>query len=424
MNALDQMRQEIASLLLQGKEKMLAQQAQSHKTAEADLSEKASCLLCFYPHVHADGDALGSCLALALVCKKLGYEVAVLGSEAPQESLRLTLGDALERLFVYEKEQVQALAKKQAFALRLDSSKSDRLAERYPLYKEKQIQGKSLTLDHHLPEQSSWNEEEEFSETLLYRDISAAATSEIVLSLVQEMEKQSGLVLLDREIATCLMVGLITDTGRFSYSNVTENTFKAAADLMKFDVSLPRLVFPLYDEKRLSSLRLKGKVFQEAQFSNDGRMVTALIDSVAYAKEQADSGDMEGFSAELRNVRGVDMAIFLRTFSDGQLKASVRSSENFDAHRLVSRYGGGGHAKAAGFSLSLEQLIAQFGYGSPLEKSETQSPYSSAPLFFMGKDRYDQSELYKKQLLPSLLKSLEKDMEEFIAKERENFDEH
>lgn len=403
MHSLQKMKQEIAGLLLAGPAKLLTIKTE----IEADLSEKTNCLICFYPHVHADGDALGSCLALACVCEKLGYAVKILGSEAPQEALIQTLGETLKKYYVYELEELEHYAQKQNFAIRLDSSQNGRLANRLSFYLEMQSKKLSLTLDHHLAEQGEEGIEES-KELFLYRDIQAAASCEIVCELIQEMEKQSGQVYFDSDIAKALMVGLITDTGRFSYSNVGVRTFQAASHLMRYGVELPALVYPLYDEMRLPQMRLKGRVFKEACFSHQGRMVTALVDSVAYASEQADSGDMEGLSAELRHVQGVDMAIFLRTFSNGQLKASVRSSERLSAHRLVSQYGGGGHAKAAGFSFELEDLMNRFVPAEALEK------YSSEPLIFLDKARYDQSELYKEVILPHLQKALEKSVYDLI----------
>lgn len=412
MYSLQQMKQEIAGLLLGGPARLLAlntcKEVHSPKAeTEADLSEKANCLICFYPHVHADGDALGSCVALALVCEKLGYQVKILGSEAPQEALVEVLGEKLTQYYVYGEQELALWGGKQDFALRLDNSQGSRLAERLPFYLDMQRKKLSLTLDHHLAEQGEEGVEEK-KELFLYRDTKAAATCEMVCELIQEMEQQSGLKLFDFDVARALMLGLITDTGRFTYSNVGEKTFQAAAHLMKYGVVLNELVYPLYDEMRVAQMRLKGRVFRETNFTHQGRMVTALVDSVAYASESASSGDMEGLSAELRNVRGVDMAIFLRTFSNGELKASVRSSERLSAHRLVSVYGGGGHAKAAGFSFSLEALVERFVTAEDLEK------YSTEPLLFMEKARHDQSEIYKKVILPKLCKALEQSVKDLI----------
>lgn len=315
--------------------------------AEND-AQTSSCLICFYPHIHADGDALGSCLALALVMEKLGYEVAILASEKYLENLHQTLPADLERFYFYEEEDIRAFGSRIHLAIRLDSSADDRLANRLPYFEAMRSLGLSITVDHHEASSLPLPQEEQF----YLRYEKASATCELVTALIDRMQINSSQELFDDTVASALMLGLITDTGRFSYSNVSSETFKMASILKRYEVNIPAIVNPLFDEKSIAAIRLRGRIFSQLRFYAENRLA---IVSLTYADMQsfnANSEALDGIVAELRCIKGVELAIVLRSLLDGSIKASLRSSETYDCNKLAKFCGGGGHIRASGFTLA------------------------------------------------------------------------
>lgn len=312
--------------------------------------EDASYDFVLYPHTHADGDALGSCLALALFLEARGFRVLILGSEEAPAKLSTCLGEDFQRLYRFTEEEQNKILHSEHFALRLDCSHMLRLGERKVIYERRRNVGKALTIDHHLPNEKEAEELEELS----YRDAEAAATCEILALFFQEVEKQTQKNFLTETISRALLLGMMTDTGRFSYSNVRSKTHAAASYICEQAGTMAPIVSQLFEEKTLAQFKIRGYIYSHTEFFCQQRLAVAHLTSPVYHAFSCDLESLEGLSAEMRGVEGVEMAVFVRWFSNGSLKASVRSSENFEASTLANHFSGGGHLRAAGFSLPAE----------------------------------------------------------------------
>ena len=201
-----------------------------------------------YPHVRADGDALGACFALVPILRKLQITPLVLLEEPVPDKFTYLPGLDAASVFLPETEPPEELLRQQ-IAVAVDSHGAERLLNRESFYDRAPVR---MVLDHHVSEQPL--------HPLYYKDVRAAATCEIVTALVLRLEDRLNCSLLDAESAGALMSGLMTDTGRFSFSNVTAQTFAAAAKLKDYGVRMNDLSERLFDTMSPARLELIGLI--------------------------------------------------------------------------------------------------------------------------------------------------------------------
>lgn len=296
-----------------------------------------------YPHIGADGDALGSSLALYLVLKKLDLNVWLLLDEPVSPKLRFM--PEWQSAIVFVDEAANEWQSRQRLALAIDCADSDRTGRRRVVFDEAECQ---MALDHHVSSGESKN--------LRLIDAQAAATAEIIADLISDLEGHLQVKLMDRDIASLLMTALISDTGRFVYSNTTARSFKTAAWLMEYEPDLRLITYQLFDLSTQVRLRLMGRLFTDAEFCLDGRLAIAVVDQKLLDEYNATEHDIEGIVSQLRNVSGVEVSFVLRQLTDGSVKVNIRSSDGFNASEFARGYGGGGHPKAAGMTLKNSDL--------------------------------------------------------------------
>ncbi|MEA4888521.1 MAG: DHH family phosphoesterase [Clostridiaceae bacterium] len=296
-----------------------------------------------YPHVSVDGDAIGSALALLLALEQLEIKARLpLDERIPP---KLDFLPALSRIEPYEPspdaDAAGLAGGQQIIGLAIDCAAADRMGRRGLLFKQApQI----FALDHHIAQEPVPPE--------FIVDPSAAAVGELVYDLIACLGNLTGRTLFNDDIATLLMAAIISDTGGFVYSNTSIRTFQTAAGLMGYPLDLRYITYRLFDRTSQERLRLMGRVFSEARFSCGDRVVLAAVDQQMLDACRASDYDLDGIIAYLKNVAGVDAAFLIRSQADGLLRVNIRSSERFDAAAFAARYGGGGHARAAGMHLS------------------------------------------------------------------------
>jgi phosphoesterase RecJ-like protein len=247
----------------------------------------------------------------------------------------------LARIEAVSAELTDELIRIQTIALLIDCADTSRIGQRRQLG---EAAPQICALDHHqpaLPLQSGQ-----------VVDTTAAATGELVFDLIGCLEKELGRTLLTRPVAMLLMTAIISDTGGFVFSNTTSRTFRTAASLMDGDLDLRQITYRLFSQSSPGRLRLMGRIFSEARFSHNDRVILASVDSPLLEACQATDEDLDGVITHLRNVAGVELAFLIRRQRDGLMRVNIRSSDRINAARLAGRFGGGGHAKAAGMHIS------------------------------------------------------------------------
>lgn len=302
----------------------------------AARSQSGSVFL--YPHVGIDGDALGSCLALLITLRRVGIPVRLLLDESLSE--RLSFLPALDLIEPFDESLLPELIADQQLAFAVDCADGTRVGRRQALFDQAP---QVAVLDHHV----SGGE----SGYMRWIDASAAAAGEMAFDLINIIGRQLDRELIDQDVATLLMTAIMSDTGGFVYSNTSARTFQTAACLMVNQVNLRQITYQIFDLTSQARLRLMGRLFSDAGFSHQGRLVLATADQRLLEEYGATDNDLDGVVAQLRNVSGVEVAILIREMKDGILRVNIRSNERFNAAEFAGCYGGGGHPKAAGLQM-------------------------------------------------------------------------
>ena len=279
-------------------------------------------------HASPDGDTLGSGFALCRALRQLGKQAQVL------------CPDPIPAKFQYMTVEEQTF--EPAFYCSVDVASPHLLGRYEPLAEQVE-----LAIDHHA-------NRTDFGKRLLLTDYGAAAM--LVFELLQVMH-----VTVDADMAACLYTGLSTDTGCFKYTNTSPLTLRMAADLIELGAPAGMINREMFDTKSRARLALEREALGSLQFAfHDRCAVMALPLSVQQAVG-ADEGDMDGIAPLPRQIEGVWVGITLREKERGTYKVSVRTDEHIDAAAVCSRLGGGGHARAAGCTVtaSLEEATAQ-----------------------------------------------------------------
>jgi phosphoesterase RecJ-like protein len=285
-------------------------------------------------HLHADGDGLGAELAMARYLKAEGKQVRIINPD-PVPSRYLFL-DPLREIEVWRPEAGEAAVATDV-ALVLDISKWDRLGGMADALK--RAAATRICIDHHPFEGG-------FGDLDLIND-KAAATGEIVHELLQRMGAR-----LTPEIHEALYVAVLTDTGRFRFSNTTPRSLEIAADAHRAGVRPDRVHALLFEGFSEARMRLVGRLLTDLRLECDGRLAHFTVTQAALAESGATEEETEGLVDYPRTIRGVVVVVFFLETRDGGSKVSLRSSsDEIHVNALASRFGGGGHAKAAGLLL-------------------------------------------------------------------------
>lgn len=152
--------------------------------------------------------------------------------------------------------------------------------------------------------------------------------------------------------ATCLMTGIVFDTGSFTNLGTTPPSMKAAAELLRSGARFNRITVQTMKTKSLPKLRLWGRAFERLKEDSKSGMVTTALFRSDIRECGADDDDAEGLSNFLNELEGERVVCVFRETEDGKVKASLRTTApEGDVRALAERYGGGGHKKAAGYTL-------------------------------------------------------------------------
>ena len=184
----------------------------------------------------------------------------------------------------------------------------------------------------------------------------ASSTGEVLRDLFRELEVE-----LTPEIAEALYIALVTDTGRFQYTNTTPKALRLAAELVEAGADVHRIFQGVYESVQFAKLKLLARALDRAQVYEGGAIVVSYLLRTDFTEVGAAEPYSEGIIDYLRAVEGAEMAALIREppSKDGIRKASLRSSaDELDVSSIARKAGGGGHRQAAGFSSerSIEEI--------------------------------------------------------------------
>lgn len=301
-------------------------------------------------HANPDGDAIGSCLALALALRKKGMDTQVLIPDGLPEFLRWLPGIELSTTFVYKKEKAIGLIEEADLIFCLDFNDPDRLNDlKEHLFRSN---ARKILIDHH-------EDPVHFADITLSESWRGSVGEMIYLFLREVFEED----LLDKDIATNIYVAIMTDTGNFSYASSYPEIFHIAGELMRYDLEKDRIFSRVYDSFSEDRMRLLGYCIQQKMVVFPGYHAAYIsITDEELKRFNHRKGDTEGFVNIPFSVKGVRLAVLFVEKKD-RIKVSFRSRGNFPVNRIAAEhYQGGGHINAAGGDsfLSMEETLNHF----------------------------------------------------------------
>jgi len=279
-------------------------------------------------HVRSDGDALGSQLAFHHLLKKLGKKSQVVCDQGALPDYRFLPGSAAVG------SGPEDLRKGYSAVFTFDSGSWERLERISAALPRKELT--VVNVDHHASN-------ERFGD-INWVDPSFSACGEMVWELV----KAAG-VKADKNIATCVYTTIVTDTGRFSFSNTTTETHLNAAELLHHGVRPGEIHAALFRQKTKEQLAFLAEVLGRIRLTDDGQVGWIVISKELTEKTGFPPGDTQEYIDQVKSIKGVRVAILLKeTDESGKVKVSWRTDAGIDGITLASKYGGGGHPRASG----------------------------------------------------------------------------
>ncbi len=291
-------------------------------------------------HMRPDGDAFGSALGLSAALDRLGISNVVCDESDVPSNLAFLAGTEKIRKELPEAELYIAV----------DCSDEQRLGALSEAFLAAAKKHDTINIDHHVSNTR-------FARYNFVRECSANCMN--IAALVETLG-----VPFDRETATYLLLGLLTDSGNFSHDDVTEETFLTAAKLVRAGADPAALNYELFRRQPKARAEFYVDTMSRIRYLLDDRLAVILITAEAMKKFGADNGMTEGFVDFPLTVDTVEVSASVMEVRKGQYKISLRSKKYADVNKIAGVYGGGGHVRAAGCMLfgEPEEVIDRLSY--------------------------------------------------------------
>jgi len=283
--------------------------------------------IAIFSHVRPDGDSIGSSLAVDILLKKMGKNSKIFfKDEVPEVFKFLPESSNVFKIKDFEPHNYEMI-------IVVDISEVTRTGVDEVLFAGKYI----VCVDHHYTNQG-------FAKLNIINPNKAATCL-----LLYEIFKDQFPEFIDQNIATCLLAGIISDTGGFKYRNTDSEVFMAVSDLLKYDVNYQNLmnsIYCSYPERKLSLWR---KVLGKVNVQED--IIYSTIEENDFIESCARQEDTEGMVNDLLIYKPVHVAFLAMQTGEKEYKVSIRS-KGMDVSTVASKFGGGGHKNAAGFNFT------------------------------------------------------------------------
>ena len=282
-------------------------------------------------HRRPDGDTLGANLALAIYLKKLGKEVTSFCVDSLPQSLAFLPNSHLltnDHLIFREKYDLIIVVDSSNYELTAIKELLNALPTKYTL----------INIDHHVsnPQYGNIN--------LVLTD--SSSTCEIIYRLLKDWS-----IVWDKDIASNLACGIITDTGGLKNAATSYHAIAAVADLIAKGANIHKIINLSLNKPRLSQLKLWGRALERLNKSDKYNLVYTWLGHQDYQECEATEADSEGLSNFLHILKEAEIIMVLRESDNNMIRGSLRTSSDVDLTKLAGLFGGGGHKKAAGFDL-------------------------------------------------------------------------
>ena len=299
-------------------------------------------------HRGPDGDAMGSSLAMFHFLKKLGHNVTVITPNKYADFLHWIPGNSEVIIYEENEEKAQQITSKADLFFFLDFNHIGRISDLGNFITSSKAQ--KVLIDHHQnPDTSMAN--------IIFSDTKACSTAQLVYDIMNAMELES---YIDKNIAECLYVGIMTDTGSFKFSSTTSKTHKIISKLIDAGADNAKIHDLVYDCSSSNRIKLLGYCLDKKLLlypENNSAIIS--LNAEELEKFKFKNGDTEGFINYALGIKGIKFATFIAE-KEGIVKLSLRSKGNFKVNEIASKYfNGGGHTNASGGTsqLSVNETI-------------------------------------------------------------------
>ncbi len=279
-------------------------------------------------HKDADGDTLGSALALAQALEPLGKSVAVLSSPPVPGAWWFLPG--IERVN-------RQTASGHGPVFIFDASDASRAGTYESVVTQATV---VVNIDHHVSNARFG------TVNLVLTD--AASTGELVYDLLKAWK-----IDIPPAAASCLYATILSDTGGFRHDNTSAHALRAAAELVELGANPVMVARGLFKSRPASSLRMQGRILQGLHYEFGDRLVWGSISQTGLRDSGATTDQADSAIDQLNTVRGQELAVLFKEAGPRLTKVSIRSRDQVDAAELAGKFGGGGHRRAAGIELAL-----------------------------------------------------------------------
>ncbi|NIA02033.1 MAG: hypothetical protein GWP15_01490 [Nitrospirae bacterium] len=355
-----------------------------------DLIKRSNKIL-IMPSSPADGDSIGGAIATYLVLKKLEKEVTIVSREEIPELLQFLphtsmIGSNLSSSTDFiisincqdvKIENIKSTTKGDDINIVITPSEGHLSEDNITFNKGKVDYDLIITVDtaelsqlgsvyednielfHRVP---VINIDHHISNThfgkINYTDIMASSTTELLLDLFEDMAKEEKMDLIDEDIATLLLTGIITDTGSFQNANTTPRSFASSAKLISYGARQQEIIQHIYKTKQLSQLKLWGRVLSKIQTDEKYKIVWSVVSQQDFKDTQStieETGDI--IDELMTNAPGAEIVFLIKEKEDGTSSVSLRTTNPaINASKIAEQFGGGGHARASGFRITDKDL--------------------------------------------------------------------
>ena len=279
-------------------------------------------------HVRPDGDCVGSCMAL--------YQY--LTKEYPEKEIDVYFESIPDRFQFLSKTSEAKFSceadKKYDIFISLDCSDKERLGEAEKYFDQANY---TICVDHHISNVGY------AKQNFIVAD--ASSTAEVLFTLLEHDK-------IDYDVATSLYIGIIHDSGVFKYQSTSRKTMEIAGVLLEKGVKNTKLIDETFYQNTYIQNQILGRVLLESILVLDGKVIVSCVTQKMMKFYDATTQDLEGIVEQLRITKGVEMAVFLHELEPLRYKVSMRSNELVDVSKIAQQFGGGGHIKAAGCTMT------------------------------------------------------------------------
>ena len=324
--------------------------------AVSDVNAKGGSILIFL-HKSVDGDCIGSACGLCSVLRSIGADAYVMmPEELPENMSFLNVEDLLFHPLADTPEAKEFASagtiggKPYVFAVAVDCAEGSRMGGCGEIF---DSCSDNIIIDHHASVVTRADNLWIVPEASSACELCFYVSCKIAEILGKERKDVIGPL-----AARCLMAGMVTDTGRFTYKNTHSETLTSAGELMELGADVSSVCYNLFDRKKKAKFMLSAEARSRVEFYAGGKFAFVTVPYELFVKHGAGPDGVDDVVSSMRDIDGVEVAIVLRELESGEIRANIRSQNDFDSAAFAEIYGGGGHVRASGFTVRDRDLNA------------------------------------------------------------------